>query len=127
MVSRHVVLIDGPLLSRRASERPGPSTAGSGELRVRQTAIGVNFHDVYVRSGQYRTLPLLGIPGIEAAWIVEEVGAGVSGFVAGVRIAYVTARYGVAPYRRGTADGAGMTLPLYRGSVQQVVEPNDAG
>jgi NADPH2:quinone reductase len=31
---------------------------GAGELRLRQTAIGVNFHDCYVRSGLYRTLPL---------------------------------------------------------------------
>ena len=39
--------------------RPGP-----GELRLRQTAVGVNFHDVYVRGGLYRTLALPGIPGI---------------------------------------------------------------
>ncbi|MDP8918482.1 MAG: quinone oxidoreductase [Pseudomonadota bacterium] len=64
------------------------------ELRVRQTAVGVNFHDIYVRSGLYQTLPLPGIPGIEAAGIVEEVGEGVQGFVVGDRIAYVTARYG---------------------------------
>jgi len=69
--------------------RPGP-----GELRVRQTAVGVNFHDVYVRSGLYRTLSLPGIPGIEAAGIVEEVGDGVSGFAAGDRVAYVTVGYG---------------------------------
>ena len=49
--------------------RPGP-----GELRLRQTAIGVNFHDCYVRSGLYRTLPLPGVPGIEAAGVVEEIG-----------------------------------------------------
>ena len=30
---------------------------GEGELRIRHTAIGVNFHDTYVRSGSYRTLP----------------------------------------------------------------------
>lgn len=61
---------------------------------MRQTAVGVNFHDVYVRSGLYRTLPLPGVPGIEAAGIVEEVGDGVSGFAAGDRVAYITARYG---------------------------------
>jgi NADPH2:quinone reductase len=38
---------------------------GRGELRLRQTAIGVNFHDCYVRSGLYKTLPLPGVPGIE--------------------------------------------------------------
>jgi NADPH:quinone reductase len=69
-------------------------TPGAGELRIRQTAIGVNFHDVYVRSGLYRTLALPGIPGIEAAGVVEEVGPEVSSFAPGDRIAYVTGRYG---------------------------------
>jgi NADPH2:quinone reductase len=36
---------------------------GPGELLVHQTAIGVNFHDCYVRSGLYKTLVLPGIPG----------------------------------------------------------------
>ncbi len=36
--------------------KPGPN-----ELRIRQTAIGVNFHDVYVRSGLYQTLALPGM------------------------------------------------------------------
>ena len=37
---------------------------GRGEVRLRQTVVGVNFHDIYVRTGLYRTLPLPGIPGI---------------------------------------------------------------
>ena len=82
-----------------------------GELRVRQTAVGVNFHDVYVRSGLYRTLPLPGIPGIEAAGIVEEVGDGVSGFVAGDRIAYVTARYGAYASERLLPAELAVRLP----------------
>jgi NADPH:quinone reductase len=36
---------------------------GPGELLVRHTAIGVNFHDTYVRTGSYKTLSLPGIPG----------------------------------------------------------------
>ena len=71
-----------------------PGTLGEGQLLVRQTAVGVNFHDVYVRSGLYRTLPLPGIPGIEAAGAVEAVGPGVTGFKAGDRVGYVTAGYG---------------------------------
>jgi NADPH2:quinone reductase len=66
----------------------------AGELRVRQTAIGVNFHDCYVRSGLYKTLVLPGIPGIEGAGIVEAVGPGVISFSPGDRIGYVTASYG---------------------------------
>ena len=77
--------------------RPEPielGNPGPGELRIRQTAVGVNFHDVYVRSGLYRTLALPGIPGIEAAGVIEAVGPDVTGFAAGDRIAYVTSRYG---------------------------------
>ena len=33
-------------------------TPEPGEIRIRQTAIGVNYHDVYVRTGLYQTLPL---------------------------------------------------------------------
>lgn len=68
--------------------------AGPGQVRLRQTAIGVNFHDVYVRSGQYATLPLPGVPGIEACGVVEQVGEGVSGIAVGDRVAYATDRYG---------------------------------
>ena len=65
-----------------------------GELRVRQAAIGVNFHDCYVRSGLYKTLVLPGVPGIEGAGVVEAVGPGVTDFAAGDRIGYVAASYG---------------------------------
>jgi NADPH:quinone reductase len=67
---------------------------GPGELRIRHTAIGVNFHDTYVRSGLYRTLALPGIPGVEAAGIVERVGHGVAGFVPGDRVCYADESYG---------------------------------
>src|ERR1700749_4314122 len=76
------------------AERVEVGRPGAGELRVRQTAIGVNFHDCYVRSGLYRTLALPGIPGIEAAGVIEEIGPGVSGFAVGDGIAYVTGQYG---------------------------------
>jgi NADPH:quinone reductase len=65
-----------------------------GEVRLRQRAIGVNFHDCYVRSGLYRTLKLPGIPGLEASGTVEEVGGGVEGFKPGDRVAYFTSAYG---------------------------------
>ena len=60
---------------------------GAGEVLLRQTAIGLNFMDVYQRGGQYPLLLPSGI-GVEAAGIVEAVGANVSGLKAGDRVAY---------------------------------------
>ena len=65
------------------------SDPGPGEIRLRQTAIGVNFHDIYVRSGLYKTLTPPGVPGCEAAGVVEAVGDGVSDFEVGDRVGYV--------------------------------------
>lgn len=82
----------GPeVLRAEAIDVPAP---GPGALLLRQTAVGVNFHDCYVRSGLYRTLPLPGVPGIEAAGVVEGIGPGVAGFAPGDRVAYVTGGYG---------------------------------
>jgi NADPH2:quinone reductase len=63
-------------------ERPGP-----GQVRVRQTAIGLNYIDTYHRSGLY-PVPLPSGLGLEAAGVVEEVGEGVTGLKPGDRIAY---------------------------------------
>lgn len=64
-----------------ASRKPG-----AGELRVRTTAIGVNFIDVYHRTGLYpQNLPFT--LGKEMAGVVEEVGAGITHFAAGDRVA----------------------------------------
>lgn len=68
---------------------------GAGQVRMQHTRIGVNFHDVYVRSGLYKTLQLPGIPGIEAAGVVTQCGPDVTRWKAGDRVAYVTGAYGV--------------------------------
>lgn len=60
---------------------------GPGEVLVRQRAIGVNYMDVYHRSGLY-PLPLPSGVGMEAAGIVERAGAGVAQFKAGDRVCY---------------------------------------
>jgi NADPH2:quinone reductase len=62
--------------------KPGP-----GEARVRHTAIGLNFVDIYVRSGLYPVQPPSGL-GTEAAGVVEEVGPGVTEVKPGDRVAY---------------------------------------
>ena len=60
---------------------------GLGEVRLRHTAIGVNYIDTYHRSGLY-PVPLPSGIGLEAAGIVEAVGAGVTSLKAGDHVAY---------------------------------------
>jgi NADPH:quinone reductase len=61
--------------------------AQANELLIRQTAAGINYIDVYVRTGAYpRALPF--VPGREGVGIVESVGADVAGFRPGMRVAY---------------------------------------
>jgi NADPH2:quinone reductase len=60
---------------------------GPGEVRVRHAAVGLNFADTYFRTGLYPA-PLPAGMGVEAAGVVEAVGAGVTGFAAGDRVTY---------------------------------------
>lgn len=76
---------------------------GPGEVRMRNTAIGLNFIDTYHRSGLYPIELPSGL-GVEAAGVIEAVGEGVSGWAVGDRVctfgpergAYATARNIVA-------------------------------
>ncbi|CAG0997059.1 2-haloacrylate reductase [Burkholderiales bacterium] len=61
---------------------------GPGEVRLRHTAIGVNFIDTYHRTGLY-PLPLPFTPGLEGAGVVVAVGEGVTELAPGDRVAYV--------------------------------------
>lgn len=61
---------------------------GSGEVRLRQTAVGLNFIDVYMRTGLYQLPSYPAVLGMEAAGVVEAVGAGVPDLQAGDRVAY---------------------------------------
>ena len=61
---------------------------GPGEVRLRQNAIGLNFIDVYQRTGLYPIGDLPKTLGMEAAGVIEEVGDGVEGFAVGDRVAY---------------------------------------
>ncbi len=53
---------------------------GAGEVQIRHTIIGVNFIDVYCRTGYFDLLKPPGVPGMEAAGVIEAVGPGVSGY-----------------------------------------------
>lgn len=77
-----------------------PEAPGTGEVRVRHGAIGVNFIDIYIRTGSYpwpvkENLVL----GCEAAGVVDAVGDGVAGFAEGDRVAYVLANGAYSTHR----------------------------
>jgi NADPH:quinone reductase-like Zn-dependent oxidoreductase/uncharacterized protein YndB with AHSA1/START domain len=78
----------GPeVLQADDAEAPAPL---DGQVRIRQRAIGVNFFDVYLRKGWIPPLlPLPGVPGMEAAGTVLDVGRGVNGLLPGDRVAYL--------------------------------------
>ena len=78
---------------------------GPGQLRIRQQVAGVNFIDVYHRTGLYQQ-PLPFTPGVEGAGTVEAIGEGVSGFAVGDRVAYAGPIGGYAEERLLDADRA---------------------
>lgn len=71
-------------LAERDLAAPDP-----GEVRLRQAAVGVNFVDIYHRTGLYPLPAWPAVPGIEGAGIVEAVGEGVEALKAGDRVAYM--------------------------------------
>lgn len=84
-------------------EVPPPA---AGEIQVRHTAVGLNYIDVYFRTGLYPA-PLPLTPGFEAAGVVAAVGAGVTEIRVGDRVAYATGPLGAyAEARNMPADRA---------------------
>jgi NADPH:quinone reductase len=100
------VLVTSPGGPERFERRPIPTpSAGPGEAVVRHTAIGLNFIDVYHRTGLYpwkveRDL----VPGSEAAGTVESVGPGVETVAVGDRVAYTRPLGAYASSRAIAAD-----------------------
>jgi NADPH2:quinone reductase len=88
-----------------------PADPAPGEVRVRNEAIGLNFIDIYFRTGLY---PAPGLPsglGTEGAGVVDAVGEGVSHLKAGDRVAYAQGPLGAyAEYHVLPADKV-VTLP----------------
>lgn len=86
--------------------RPSPSPE-AGELLVRQTVIGVNFIDIYHRTGLYPVPRLPAVLGLEGAGFVEAVGEGVYGFQKGDAVVYATGPLGAyAAFRTLPAEKA---------------------
>jgi len=61
---------------------------GPGQVRLQQTACGLNYIDVYGRSGLYPVGELPAVLGMEGVGKIESIGAGVEGFAIGDRVAY---------------------------------------
>jgi NADPH:quinone reductase len=76
---------------------------GPGEVKIRQDAAGLNFIDVYHRTGLYKQeLPFT--PGVEGAGVVESIGPGVTNVQAGDRVTYASQIGGYAEERLIAAD-----------------------
>jgi NADPH2:quinone reductase len=91
--------------------KPGP-----GQVRIRHTAVGLNYIDTYHRSGLY-PLPLPSGLGSEAAGIVEEVGPGVDGLKPGDRVAYAGGPLGA--YSEERIMPADRLVPIPAGITDQ--------
>lgn len=76
---------------------------GAGQVRLRHTAIGVNFIDIYQRTGLY-AVPLPAIAGQEGAGVVEATGSGVRDLQPGDRVAYTALPGAYCEARLAPAD-----------------------
>jgi len=88
-----------------AASEPGP-----GEVLIRQTAIGLNFIDVYERTGLYPGALPIGL-GREAAGVVEALGPRVRGLKPGDRVAYVSSQPGAYAQERVVAADRVVKVP----------------
>lgn len=89
------------------AELPPPT---ADEVRLRQTAIGVNFIDIYQRAGLY-PLPPAAILGVEAVGVVAALGADVTGLAVGDRVAYAGAPVGAYASERNLPAWRALKLP----------------
>lgn len=94
--------------ARVAVDLPSPSP---GKVLLRQTAVGVNFIDVYHRKGVFPVPALPGSVGVEAAGTVLAIGEGVTGFAVGDRVAYAGPPVGSAVSHRVMPAAALVRLP----------------
>ncbi|RKZ36553.1 MAG: quinone oxidoreductase [Gammaproteobacteria bacterium] len=84
---------------------------GAGQVRLRHTAVGLNYIDVYFRTGAYPGPALPFTPGLEAAAVVETVGPGVADLKPGDRVAYASPPLGAYSEERLMAADRVVKLP----------------
>ncbi len=84
---------------------------GPGEIKIRQTAIGLNYIDVYGRTGLYKQPSLPFIPGMEGAGVITELAEDVRGFKVGQHVAYAGPIGAYAEERLIQADRVVKTPP----------------
>ncbi len=106
IVLRHHGGVDQLALQSVSAPAPGP-----GEVRIRQTAIGVNYIDVYVRRGLYPMVTPPAVIGMEAAGVVIDTGPGVPALRPGDRVAYACMPPGAYRAVRTLAAGQVVALP----------------
>src|SRR5262245_64758786 len=85
-------------------EKVAVGAPGPVELKIKQTSIGLNYIDVYMRTGFYPHSSLPFVPGMEGAGVVTEVGDGVRDLKAGRRVAYAAQTGAYAEERLVQAD-----------------------
>jgi NADPH:quinone reductase len=88
------------VLQYKEVEKPQPK---AGEVLVKLGASGLNYIDVYHRTGLY-PMPLPFTPGLEGAGTIEAVGEGVGDFAAGERVAWASQIGSYAEYVAAAAD-----------------------
>jgi NADPH:quinone reductase-like Zn-dependent oxidoreductase len=81
------------------------------EVRIRHTAIGVNYIDIYCRTGFFTLLTPPGVPGMEAAGVIEEIGSAVRELSVGDRVAYACPPIGAYCERRNIGPDLLVRLP----------------
>jgi NADPH2:quinone reductase len=84
---------------------------GPGEVRMRHTAVAVNFREILVRRGQHAVKSLPSGLGLESAGVIEALGAGVTGFSVGDRIACVAGPDGAYAEARNVPAARAIKLP----------------
>jgi NADPH2:quinone reductase len=94
----------------RWEEVPLPEP-GPGEARVRHEAVGLNYIDVYYRTGLYKVPAMPAVLGMEGAGVVTAVGEGVSEVAVGDRVAYASGPIGAYATERVIAADRLVKLP----------------